>query len=43
MSEEFRKAILNRLAPPTKAPWADDDEEEEELADELGELGGASA
>lgn len=42
MSEEFRKAILNRLAPPTKAPWAEDDEEEE-LADELGELGGASA
>lgn len=42
MSEEFRKAILNRLAPPTKAPWAEDDEEEE-LTDELGELGGGSS
>ncbi|KAL1413723.1 Protein phosphatase methylesterase 1 [Vanrija albida] len=40
MSDEFRRSILNRLPPmaPTKAPWATEDDEEEELADELGDL-----
>lgn len=47
MSDEFRRSIINRLPPmaPTRAPWADpipgagDDDEEEELADEVGDLG----
>ncbi|ORY28140.1 putative structural constituent of ribosome [Naematelia encephala] len=48
MSEHFRKAVLSRLPdlPPTRAPWADapdEDEDTEELEDDqLGELGGAS-
>jgi hypothetical protein len=51
MSQGFRKAMLNRLPPmeATRAPWAvstptgeaddEEDNEEEELADEIGELG----
>lgn len=45
MSDEFRRSILNRLPPmaPTRAPWAEpqvpaDEDEEEELADEVGDL-----
>jgi protein phosphatase methylesterase 1 len=42
MSNEFRKAMLNRLpAPATRAPWAepDEDEDEAEELDDLGDLG----
>jgi hypothetical protein len=42
MSDEFRKSMLNRLSnmpPPSKAPWAMDDEELEELEDEQDALG----
>lgn len=43
MSDEFRRSIINRLPPmeATRAPWAQDsqdDNEEEELADEVGDL-----
>lgn len=43
MSDIFRKSVMNRLPamlPPTRAPWAGDDEGEEEMLDddELEEL-----
>ena len=52
MSDIFRKSVLNRLPamPPTKAPWAGDDEDpveeldgDDEEGDGIQELGAAKS
>lgn len=42
MSDIFRKSVLNRLPamPPTKAPWAEDEDTVEELDGEYEEQDG---